>query len=87
MEMYLNRYSINYQVKIFAVHIDGLVTNTTETHNTRGEKKLETLARRKMESLEASYGCSFDGISRIAGIVWEYRSITCLIISATCDIN
>lgn len=40
------------------------------------------LARRRMESLDASYGCSLDGISNTAGIDCMWASIAWRIISA-----
>lgn len=40
------------------------------------------LARRRMESLDASYGCSLDGISNTAGIDCMWASMAWRIISA-----
>lgn len=40
------------------------------------------MARRRMESLEASYGCSLEGISRTAGMDCMWASMAWRIISA-----
>ena len=50
-------------------------------------KNTITLARRRIESFDASYGWSLEGISSTAGIGSLWLSITCLIISATCVIQ